>query len=103
MSYLLSRVIIFIVWLLKWALIKIRLIFPAIFATIILGFFGDWYIANETLVHALFGALIVGVAVSWIISLVKKVKANKRWHKRDAVYAYRIAGEPLMATKRVNG
>ena len=103
MAYLLSRVIIFIVWTVKWAVIKTRLIFPALFATVILGFFGDWYNANETLVHAMFGALIVGVAVSWIISLVNKVKANKRWHKRDAAYAYRIAGEPLMATKRVNG
>ncbi len=103
MAYILSRVIIFMVWILKWALIKTRLIFPAIFATIILGFFGDWYSANETLVHALFAGIIAGVIVSWIVTLVNKVKSNRRWHKRDLSYAYRIAGEPLTVTKRANG
>ncbi len=103
MAYILSRVIIFIVWILKWALIKTRLIFPAIFATIILGFFDYWYSANETLAHALFAVIVAGVAVSWIVTLINTVKASRRWHKRDVAYAYRIAGEPLAATKRVNG
>ena len=103
MAYILSRVVIFMVWILKWALIKTRLIFPAIFATIILGFFGDWYSANETLVYALFAVVTTGVSISWIVTLVNTVKANRRWHKRDVAYAYRIAGEPLTATKRVNG
>ena len=103
MVYILSRVIIFIVWTLKWALIKTRLIFPAIFAAIILGFFGNWYSANETLVHVIFAGIIAGVIVSWIVTLVNTVKSNRRWYKRDLSYAYRIAGEPLTATKRVNG
>ena len=103
MVYILSKVVIFIVWVLKWALIKTRLIFPAIFATIILGFFGNWYSANETLIHAFFAGIIAGVIVSWIVTLVNKVKSNRRWHKRDVAYAYRIAGEPLIATKRANG
>ncbi len=103
MVYILSRVIIFIVLILKWALIKTRLIFPAIFATIILGFFGYWYSANETLARALFAVIVAGVVVSWIVTLVNKVKSNRRWHKRDLSYAYRIAGEPLTAVKRANG
>lgn len=103
MAYILSRVIIFIVWTLKWALIKTRLIIPAVFVAVILGIFGDWYYANEILAHALFAVVIIGVAVSWIITLVNTVKANRRWSKRDVAYAYRIAGEPLIATKRVNG
>jgi hypothetical protein len=73
------------------------------FVAIILGFFGDWYSANEILAHALFAVVIIGVAVSWIITLVNTVKANRRWSKRDVAYAYRMAGEPLIATKRVNG
>ena len=36
-------------------------------------------------------------------AVVSKIKANKRWHKRDVAYAYRIAGEPMTAAKRVNG
>ncbi len=103
MAYILSRVIIFIIWTLKWSLIKTRLIFPIMFVAIILGFFGDWYSANEILVHALFAAVIIGVVASWIVTLVNTVKANRRWSKRDVAYAYRIAGEPLIATKRVNG
>ncbi len=103
MVYILSRVIILTVWILKWALIKTRLIFPVMFAALVLGFFSDWYSANETLAHALFTVIVAGVAVSWIVTLVNKVKSNRRWHKRDVAYAYRIAGEPLTATKRVNG
>ena len=61
------------------------------------------YNANETLIHALFAVIIAGIAVSWIVTLVNKVKSNTRWYKRDVAYAYRIAGEPLTATKRVNG
>ena len=102
MVYILSRVIILIVWMLKWALIKTRLIFPAIFATIILGFFGVWYSANETLAHALFAVIVAGVAVSWIVTMVNTVKSNRRWHKRDVAYAYHIGGEPFIAKKRVN-
>ena len=100
MAYLLSRVVIFIVWLIKWTLIKTRLIIPALFVTTILGFFDDWYNMNETLVHTLFAVVIAVVMVSWIITLINWVKSNRRWRKRDVNYAYRIAGESLIATKR---
>ena len=100
MAYLLSRVVILIVWIIKWTLIKTRLIIPALFVIIILGFFGDWYNMNETLVHALFAVVIAGVTVSWSITLINWVKSNRRWQKRDVNYAYRIAGEPLIAAKR---
>ena len=103
MVYILSRVVIFMVWVLKWVLIKTRLIFPAMFTTLILGFFGNWYSANETLAHALFAVMIAGIAVSWIVTLVNTVKSNRRWHKRNLSYAYHIAGEPLTVAKRVNG
>ena len=103
MAYVLSRVFILMAWIVKWTLIKTRLIIPALFVAVVLGFFGDWYNAHEHLAYALFAVIVTGVAVSWIITLVGKIKANKRWHKRDVAYAYRIAGEPMIATKRVNG
>lgn len=103
MAYVLSRVFILMVWIVKWVAIKTRLILPALFVVVILGFFGDWYKANEHLAYALFAVVVAGVVVSWIVTLAGKIKANKRWHKRDVAYAYRIAGEPMTATKRVNG
>ena len=103
MTYALSRVFILMIWLIKWVIIKTRLIFPAIFVVVVLGFFRDWYSTNELLTYVLFAAIIAGVAVSWIITLINIIKTNKRWHKRDKAYAYRIAGEPLIATKRANG
>lgn len=46
-------------------------------------------------------ALIAIVTVSWIITLVNKLKYFKRQHKRDVEYAYKIVGEPIIATKKV--
>lgn len=103
MAYVLSRVFILMIWIVKWVVIKTRLIFPALFVVVILGFFGEWYSANERLAYVLFAVAVTGVAVSWIVTLTGKIKANKHWRKRDVAYAYRIAGEPMITTKRVNG
>ena len=100
MAYLLSRIVIFVVWLIKWTLIKTRLIFPAGFITVVLAFFKDWYYVNETLAIILLTAIIFVVAISWIITLVNSIKSYNRWRMKDIDYAYRISGEPLIATKR---
>lgn len=43
-------------------------------------------------------ALIVLVAISWIISLVSKIKEYKVQKQKDIDYAYSIA-EPIILTK----
>lgn len=102
MVFILSRVIILFVWIIKWVVIKTRLIFPTLFVVVILCFFRDWYTANELLTYVLFAVVIIGVTVSWVVTLTNKIRADKRWHKRDIAYAYRMTGEPMIAIKRVN-
>jgi len=103
MAYILSKIIILIVWLINWMLIKTRLIIPALFAAIVLIFFKDWLHSNEGVAITIFSLMISGVIVSWIFTLVNTIKANRRWRKRDIAYAYWIAGEPMVAVKRVIG
>jgi len=100
MAYLLSRLIIFIVWIIKWVVIKSRLLIPVSFVAVVLIFFGDWYSANEMVANGILAALVAIVAVSWIITLINKLKYLKRQHKSDVAYAYKVAGEPIIATKK---
>lgn len=100
MAYLLSRLIIFTIWITKWVLIRSRSFIPALFVVIILIFFKDWYINNEMFGNVIFIVLTAGVIISWIFTLINKLKYLKRQRKRDVAYAYRIAGEPIIATKK---
>ena len=101
MAYLLSRLIIFIIWTIKWVVIKSRLLIPALFVAVVLIFFQDWYNTNEVVANGILAALVAIVAVSWIITIINKLKYLKRQHKRDVAYAYKVAGEPIIATKKV--
>jgi len=100
MAYLLSRLIIFVVWIIKWVVIKSRLFIPALFVAVVLIFFGDWYSMNEMVANWILVALVAVVAVSWIITLINKLKYLKRQHRRDVEYAYKVAGEPIIATNK---
>ena len=100
MAYLLSRIVIFVVWQIKWSLVKTRLIFPAGFITVVLAFFKDWYYANEIMATIIFTAIIFVVAISWIFTLVNSIKSYNRWRVKDIDYAYRISGDPIIATKK---
>ena len=73
---------------------------PSLFIAIVLLFFGDWYAANEVLANSLLIVLTTIVAVSWIFTLINKLKYLKRQHRRDVEYAYKVAGEPIIATKK---
>lgn len=95
MVYVLSRVIIFVVWIINWVVIKTRLIIPALFILIVRSFFQEWYCMNVALVYTIFSLVVLVVLISWIVTLINTIKSKKRWHKRDIAYAYRIAGEPI--------
>ena len=101
MAYLLSRLIIFTIWIIKWVIIKSRLFIPALFVVIVLIFFRDWYKNNEMIGNVIFIVLTTGVIISWIFTLINKIKYLKRQNKRDVAYAYKIAGEPIIATKKI--
>jgi len=100
MAYLISRLIIFVIWIIKWVVIKSRLFIPALFVAIVLIFFGDWYSTNEMIANGILAALVAIVAISWIITLINKLRYLKRQHKRDVEHAYKVAGEPIIATKK---
>lgn len=100
MAYLLSRLIIFVVWIIKWAVIKSKLVIPTLVISVVLIFFGEWYSANEMIANVILIVLVAIVVVSWIIVLINKFKYLKRQHRRDVEYAYKIAGEPIIATKK---
>lgn len=100
MAYLISRLIIFLVWIIKWLVIKSRLFIPALFVVVVLMFFRDWYSSNEMIANGVLIALVAGVMVSWIVTIVNMLKFRKRQHRRDVAYAYKIAGEPIIATKK---
>ena len=100
MAYLLSRLIIFFVWIIKWVVVKSRLFIPALYVAIVLIFFREWYSANEMIANGILGILLAIVVASWIYTLVGKIKYLKRQRRRDVDYAYRVAGEPIIATKK---
>ncbi len=101
MAYLLSRLIILVVWIIKWIIIKARLFVPALFIVVVLIFFRNWYDTNKVFANGILIALTAIVAVSWIFALINKFKYLQRQHRRDVAYAYKVAGEPIKATKKV--
>lgn len=100
MAHILAFIIIAAVKIIKWTLIKTRLFIAAIPIAGAFIFFMDWYEANELLADAIGIALIAGVAVSWIVTLVKYIKARK--HNKALVldWAYERYGEPVVLTKK---
>ena len=62
----------------KWILIKTRLYAVAIPMVAVLIFFSDWYEANTLLADSIGIALIAGVVISWIFTLIKYIKDRKK-------------------------
>lgn len=100
MAHIIAFVIIAAIKIIKWTLIKTRLYITAIPMAAVLIFFKDWYEANTLLVDAIGIALIVGVAVSWIISLVRYIKGRKRNKEMVLDWAYERYGEPIVLTRK---
>ena len=80
-------------------LFKTRLIIAAFPIAAVLIFFKDWYEANTQLANGIGIALIALVAVSWIVTLVRYIKARK--HNKDLVldWAYERFGQPIVLTR----
>ena len=53
----------------------LRLTIPLGYAIVVSLCFGEWYHAHEALGDGIFFALLTLAALSWIISLVKKIRA----------------------------
>ena len=61
--------------LLLRALSLLRLTIPLGYAIVVSLCFGEWYHAHEALGDGIFFALLGMVALSWIVSIVRKIRA----------------------------
>ena len=100
MAHLIAFIIIGAFKMVKWTLFKTRLIIAALPVAAVLIFFKDWYEANTRLADVIGFALIAGVAISWIVTLVRYIKARK--HNKDLVldWAYERYGQPIVLTRK---
>ena len=86
--------------IIKWTLIKTRLYAVAIPMATVLIFFTDWYEANTLLADSIGMALIAGVAISWIFTLIKYIKGRKKNKELIMDWAYERYGKPVVYKKR---
>ena len=100
MAHIIAFVIIAVIKTIKWTLIKSRLYIAAIPMAAVLIFFKAWYEMNTLLADAIGIALIAGVAVSWIISLVRYIKGRKRNNEMVLDWAYERYGTPIALTRK---
>ena len=61
--------------LLLRAISLLRLALPLGYAIVVSLCFGEWYHAHEALGDGIFFALLGLVALSWIVSIVRKIRA----------------------------
>ena len=61
--------------LLLRAISLLRLTIPLGYAVVVSLCFGEWYHAHEVLGDSIFFVLLGMVAISWVISIVRKIRA----------------------------
>lgn len=57
-------------------LIKLRLGIPLLYTVLMCTVFADWAAANNTLAVVILLALLATVALSWVVSFVRRVRAG---------------------------
>lgn len=100
MSHIIALLIIVAVKAIKWTLIKTRLFIVSLPAATVFLFFKDWYEANMLLADGIGIALIAGVIASWIVTLVRHIKARKNNKTMVLDWAYERYGQPIMLTRK---
>lgn len=88
--------------------IKLRLGIPMLYALLMLTMFHSWYQANSTLADGIFFALIGLAALSWVVTLLRRLwELLEDWRDERAaaeLLAYRVrqaraAGEYAISTE----
>lgn len=100
MVQMLALLIILVANIINWTIIKTRLYVVVVPVSAVFVFFKEWYEANTLIVDSIGMTLIVGITVSWIITLVSHIQYKKRQRQRDVAYVYSQYGEPVVLTKR---
>lgn len=78
----------------------LRLTIPFIYMVVVLAAFPDWYNENMALGDGIGIALLVGVAISWIVTFVRKIREKMRVERadqvnREALKYYRLQNQKL--------
>ena len=87
----------------------LRLTIPLIYMVVVLAVFPDWYNANMPLGDGIGIALLVGVAVSWVVTFVGKIREKKRVERadqvnREALKYYKLQNQKLSEElNQING
>ena len=77
MTHIIAFLIILAIKIIKWVIVKTRLYIVVLPVMIVLIFFGEWYDAHTILSDSIGIVLVVGVIISWIITLIKYIKVRK--------------------------
>ena len=75
MLYCCVYIVISCLVLLVKAVAALRLTVPVLYALLVPILFPDWYYAHEALGDSIFFVLLGFVALSWIVTIVRKVRA----------------------------
>ena len=54
---------------------RLRLTIPLLYALLLPILFQDWYLTHEALGNGIFFALLALVALSWVVTFVRKLRA----------------------------
>lgn len=77
-----------------------RLTIPLLYALVVPTVFHEWYYANQTLANVIWYVLLAVVVLSWVVSLVRKVRGILLRRREDKMLelreSHRIAGRPYM-------
>ena len=54
----------------------LRLTIPLLYALLVPTLFRDWYYAHQAMAEGIWYAMLVTVALSWVVTIVKRVKGD---------------------------
>ena len=108
MIFLMLGTVLFLLPILFRLALKLRLGIPMLYAVLMLTAFLDWYRANTALADGIFFALIGLAALSWVVTLLRRLwDLLEDWRDERAaaeLLAYRVrqaraAGEYTISTE----
>ena len=54
----------------------LRLTIPLLYALLVPTLFHEWYYAHQTIAEGIWYAMLMMVALSWVVTIVKRVKGD---------------------------
>lgn len=74
MAYLILGIVMIFISIVFRLVAVFRLTIPLVYALIVPTVFHEWYYANQTLANAIWYVLLAAVVLSWVVSLVRKIR-----------------------------